>query len=152
MFSNLSDFLKEEAPLRIDASGQCSEHHLRVAAVFLLVEMARANEEFAAEEIQQIIEILNNEFDATNMQAGSLIEVADALHNYKGTLSDAINQLNQCFSDSQRQRILELLWRVALADDKIDRFEVVFGTHIRAALKLSLEQGVAARVNAERAM
>ena len=99
------------------------EHMLRFATAILLVEIARADysEEFAEE--LTILRLLEDFFDLTDEESALLVEEAKAEADHAASLQAFTRQLHESLSPEEKLGIIEMLWKVALADDHLDKHE-----------------------------
>lgn len=99
------------------------EDKIQLATAVLLVEMSRADFEEIEAEAQAIEQLLARHFDldaaASELLAELAREEADrsvSIHDYTRTLHDGL-------SESEKTRVVEMLWEVALADRELDKYE-----------------------------
>jgi uncharacterized tellurite resistance protein B-like protein len=92
---------------------------------------------------------LGKEFDISENEFGELLDLAKHLGQDEGKARKLLGLVRNHFDEAQRHRILVVLWRIALADGKIDLTEANAAAAIRRELNLSIEQAVSARQMAE---
>ncbi|MGM0595185.1 MAG: TerB family tellurite resistance protein [Pseudomonadota bacterium] len=110
---------EEEADERRGDDG----HALRLATAALLVEMSRQDEAVHKVEQETIERALRERFDLAGAEVDELCrlaqqEVAEATDYYQFTAL-----IKDHLSVEQKERVVELLWQVAIADGHIDSFE-----------------------------
>jgi len=95
----------------------------KLAAAVLLVDAARADEKYGAEEKARVSAILGARFGLADEEVGSLLSLAEEkaensvnLHRFTSTVKDN-------WDEDVRIRMIELLWEVAYADGKIHSYE-----------------------------
>lgn len=121
MLNRLKSLLKKaDTPNR---SGQHSFAEKQIAAAALLVEAAQADQGMGDKEKAAIQSALIDHFDLDEETAEELLSLgesnqADAveLHRFTRTLKEA-------FDDDERIQLIELLWRVVLADGVLHHYE-----------------------------
>lgn len=111
--------LDEAAPAA--ASGE--EHEIELAVAALLVEMSRADHDQTEAERQVAQQVLEQHLELPVAEARALLQRADAAATTSVSLYDFTSALHQALDDEQRIEILKLLWRVALADGQLDKYE-----------------------------
>lgn len=146
MFNSIKKFfhhylLEDEA-----ASEESSEHKLRVATAALLIETVYADNEIKPAEKRETIRCIQKTFQLTKDEAVELIDlgekqVQDATDYYQFT-----HLINQYYSQEQKLRIIEALWKVALADNELDKFEEYTIRKIADLLYLPHDQFIAAKL------
>lgn len=111
----------DDAPKSAAAPG--SDHKLHVAACALLLEMAHADEEFDAEERKHIEEALGRHFGLEPALVKELIALADQQRQASISLFEFTSVINEHYDEGQRMVLVEVLWRVVLADGELSRHE-----------------------------
>jgi uncharacterized tellurite resistance protein B-like protein len=95
----------------------------RLAAAVLLIDAARADEDYTPEDKARVKEILHSRFHLTDEEVAPLFAMAEEraeksvnLHRFTSTVKDN-------WSEADRIGLIELLWEVAYADGKIHAYE-----------------------------
>jgi len=96
---------------------------LRIATAALLSEVARADYKEQVEESELIFELLKERFglraeDAELLQSEGYQEAEDAV-----SLQAFTRLLHEELTGDEKFGLVEMLWRVALADQHLDRYE-----------------------------
>lgn len=99
------------------------EHALRVATALLLVEVARADFDQDLTESETIFELLRKHFDLSAEETRLLVEEAHREADHAVELSVFTRRLHEALDAAEKGRIVEMLWRVALADRHLDKHE-----------------------------
>lgn len=123
MLSSIKAFFEERIAGRADDPVQSAEHRLRVAAAALLVEVVKADAEVGPEEKAAILAAAQRKFGLEPEEAASLVQLAERESREAVDFYQFTSAINQSFSPAQKQRLIEELWRVALADEVIHRHE-----------------------------
>lgn len=109
-----------------DASGDEAvddERALRIATAALLVEMSRADFSESVSEHDEIVRVLSEHFALDLDAAMELIERASARADKSVSLHEFTRLLHEQLEPEEKHRIVEMLWRVALADAELDKYE-----------------------------
>jgi uncharacterized tellurite resistance protein B-like protein len=85
--------------------------------------MAHADTEFSEEEQSTILKILQKNFDFSEQDAETMIELADQERKESLDLWQFTNLINQNFEYDEKIRVLEILWTVIYADGKVEMRE-----------------------------
>lgn len=153
MFGKLKSFFKGETTLekslQADKTGQPTAHDLHVAAAVLLIEMAGSDQGIAAQEAQAVCALMGQEFGLAEETLPELVQTAVSARQQKGKIDEFVKAINANFDDSQRQRLLAMIWKIVLADGKVEKFEQRFAVQMYNRFRLSEEQAQAAREMAE---
>ena len=99
------------------------EHQLRLATTALLIEMMNQDEKVHETEKQAVREALKDNFNLDDDEISELCTLAEEeLHNatdyYQFT-----KLIAEHFTQSQKIQVIELLWRIAYADNHLDAYE-----------------------------
>lgn len=99
------------------------EHALRVATALLLIEVSRADyaDDFA--ENTTILGSLKQFFALDDGAAQLLLEEARSQADQAVELQQFTRRLHEQLSVAEKQRVVEMLWQVALADRRLDKHE-----------------------------
>lgn len=137
---------RAEAP-----GGAAAERRHAVAA--LLVEIARADFEIEPSERAAIRRIVGAAFEIGPDSARELVASAERTVEESVSLYEFTRRLNEESSPEEKVEIVEMLWRVAFADGRLDKYEehlvrkaadllyVPHRRYIRAKLKIEREPG-----------
>lgn len=96
---------------------------LRLATAALLVEISRADAHVDDEERRLIRSALRRLFDLSEQMGADLLEHAEKEVEHAGSLYQFTRTVDAQFSPAQKKDIVELLWRVGLADGELDKYE-----------------------------
>lgn len=121
MIASLQNFFQQLTSPNADEGGDESELQLATAA--LLVEMMRADDTLDATEQTTVREALRQEFALDTQALDALITLAEAEARDAPGYYAFTSRINQHFSAAQKVRLMEYLWRVALADGKLAAHE-----------------------------
>ncbi|MBX7136382.1 MAG: TerB family tellurite resistance protein [Oligoflexia bacterium] len=147
MFENYREFFNGLAPLKIDESA--SERDIQVSICVLLAGLAHTDKNFAANELNSMIVQLFSEFGLSETDSAELVELSQFLLKDGSRINQYVEKLRAGLNEDQRQIIMAMVWRLAIADGKIDQVESAYAAKLRADLGLSMEQAVRARKMAE---
>jgi uncharacterized tellurite resistance protein B-like protein len=99
------------------------EHALRVATALLLIEVARADYADDVAENESIVASLKQFFALDDESAALLLEEARSTADQAVELQQFTRRLHEQLSPAEKQRVVEMLWQVALADKRLDKHE-----------------------------
>ena len=103
--------------------GQQNVDDLHLAAAVLLIEAARMDDTFDSEERVIIANLVRSKFDLSENEASSLINLANQVAENSIELSRFTKQIRDSFGHDDRVEMVEMLWRVVLADGKLHDHE-----------------------------
>ncbi len=99
------------------------EHAIRLAAAALLVEVARADFEFDADEREALERLLRRHYRLSEEEAALLREEADRRVDRSVSLFEFTRTLHERLDDRQKSELMGRLWAVAFADGRLDKYE-----------------------------
>ncbi len=124
MLSALTDLIERAFSGTADETPEQSrEHGLQLATALLLVEVSRADYSEDLIENEAVGVLLRGYFDLTEEEVDLLVEEAKAQADRSASLQAFTRQLHEELELEEKHRIVEMLWRVALADEHLDKHE-----------------------------
>jgi uncharacterized tellurite resistance protein B-like protein len=121
MFSSISKFVQEKIGKENDDVDDQKIMHLASAALLLEVSLADFN--IQDEELESIANSLTKRFNFSKIEAENLIEMAKVEQDNHVSIHPFVKIINDGCSADEKSLLLEDLWRVAYADDKLDKYE-----------------------------
>ena len=106
-----------------EAQSAKREDRLRLAAAALLVEMARVDEGADGNERRRIAELLAQRFSLSSSAAEMLLQQAEQDADQSSQLFAYTREIKDAFDYDQRLELIELLWEVAYADERLHHLE-----------------------------
>jgi len=95
----------------------------RLAAAVLLIDAARADEDYTPEDKVRVKEILHSRFHLSEDEVTSLFALAEERADESVNLHRFTSAVKDNWSEADRISLIELLWEVAYADGKIHAYE-----------------------------
>lgn len=126
------------------------QRRLQLATAALLIEMAQADNERHSVEFQAIHEAIREVFDLTDEETIELIELADREAHEATDNFEFTNLINEHYDYGEKCRVVELLWRVCLADADMDRYEEHLVRKIAGLLHVEHKDFIAAKLRVQR--
>ena len=99
------------------------ESALRLATAVLMVEVARADYVFEQSEIERLLTLIESHFELSPEDAADLVDRASETTEDIAHLHDFTQLLHNHLTESEKARIVGLLWQVAYADGRLDKYE-----------------------------
>jgi len=96
---------------------------IQLAVAVLLVEIARADHQHQASENAEIARQLEAGFHLSADDAEILLAEATNRAEHSVSLQEFTRRLHTDMSYDQKQKIIEMLWYIALADNELDKYE-----------------------------
>lgn len=104
-----------------DSSLDQDQRQLATAA--LLIEVASADHQVDASELERIKTILKNKFQLDEAQLSTLTELAHAEKDDATSLYQFTQLINEHCQPQDKFKLITAMWEVAFADDSIDKYE-----------------------------
>lgn len=146
MLNRIKDFLLDRDARPGAEGGGHTGDELHLAAAALMVEAARMDDGLDEPERRRIAELVRWRFDLSEEEAATLVEAAEreaagASGNYRFTAT-----IRQRCSDAERVQLVELLWDIVYADDRLHDLEASLLRRIAGLLYVSdRDSGLARR-------
>jgi uncharacterized tellurite resistance protein B-like protein len=121
MLRAIQDFFRDR--MDPDQSGKHDQHSLQLATAALLFEMLRADFDEHPEEYVALERALQRSFSLTASETRQLAQLADQEAVDAVSLYQFTGLINQHFSAGDKVQVIEMLWQVAYADGRVDRYE-----------------------------
>ena len=99
------------------------ESALRLATAVLMVEVARADHVFERSEFERLLALITSHFELSADDAADLVDSASEAAEDVVHLHDFTQILHKHLSETEKARIVGLLWQVAYADGRLDKYE-----------------------------
>lgn len=121
MFKSISNFVQDKI---CKASDEVDEQHvMHLASAALLLVVSRADFDIQDEELESIASSLTTRFNFSKQEADNLIDLARTEQDSHVSIHPFVKIINDGCSAEEKILLLEDLWRVAYADDKLDKYE-----------------------------
>lgn len=146
MLTAIRQFFEErlsspQAPVR-------KEHTLELATATLLAEVVRLDGDIGAEERDAVLAAIRGQFHLSAEEAETLFALAEAESREATDYYQFTSLIRSRYSQEDRQRIIELMWRVAYADERLSAHEQHLIRKIADLLYVSHRDYIAAKMRA----
>lgn len=132
------------------AGNTTEQHRLQLATAALLIEMAQEDTQRHSMEFQAIHEGIREVFHLSTEDTAALIELADREAHEATDHFEFTKLINEQFDYGQKCRVVELLWRVCLADADMNRYEEQLVRKIAGLLHVEHKDFIAAKLRVQR--
>lgn len=146
MLKSIRDFFETSvAPSR----GEPSRHALELATAALLIEVVRSDARITGEERDAVERAVREQFRLSADEAGALTQLAEEEVAQANDLFQFTSLINRAFTQEHKVRVIELMWRAALADDHISAHEQHVLRRIAGLLHVPDGDYIAAKARAQ---
>ncbi len=121
-------------------------HDIRVATCALFLEMANIDGEFNDSERDSIVSMLKKEYELSGEDAAELAREARDELDGKIDLWQFTNLINRNYSDEEKIRIVELLWKIVYSDGRMNAHEDYLVHKLAKLLRLNHNQLIDAKL------
>lgn len=145
MIKKLRELLKSKA-----TGTDPSDHELKLAAATLMFEVIRSDGRVDQVELIYMGDILKREFKLSEQELEDLFELAKETADSATSLQGFTREICEGWGNSKRVKLLQYLWMLALADDRIDPHERHLVRKVAGLLYLTEQQIIQAKEQAKR--
>lgn len=96
---------------------------ISMATAVLMTEVARADYEYDESEFNLLLSLITRHFDMSAEEAGELANKAGETAEDYVSLHSFTQLLNKNLSEREKEHIVSLLWQIAYADGRLDKYE-----------------------------
>jgi uncharacterized tellurite resistance protein B-like protein len=123
-------------------------HSIELATAALLVEVVRIDAETTQAEQDAALAAVRTKFGLSPQEATTLVELAEQEVRQATDYFQFTSLINRHFTPAQKGKVMELMWRVAYADEVISAHERHLLRKIAALLHLTPGEYIAAQARA----
>lgn len=139
------------APTRDGEDTESREAALRSATAVLMLDVARSDHVFEESEFERVLGLVEKHFGMSPDDAAELVNAADEKAEDLVSLHEFTQLLHNNLDESEKARIVGLLWQVAYADGRLDKFEDSLVRKISDLLHVSRGRSMRLKYDAEQA-
>lgn len=122
-----------------------AETRVQLATCVLLLAIAHSDDRYTKEEEVRIVDILKEEFHLSGEYASELLELAQQERKESVDLFRFTNVINNTYSPAEKERVVESLWKMVYADNRLNAFEDNLIHRLSRMLNLSHYQLIEAK-------
>jgi uncharacterized tellurite resistance protein B-like protein len=146
MLTALRKFFDQHIAPKADEPQASAERRAQIAAAVLLVEVARSDHDFSAEERQTVLGSVQAKFGLSAAEAQELLALAESQSREAHDIYQFTSKIDASFSPEQKVRLIEELWRAAYADSVLHEYEEHLIRRVADMLHLSHSQFIGAKL------
>jgi uncharacterized tellurite resistance protein B-like protein len=146
MLNSIRDFFDRH----IGTAPTANERHtIELATAALLVEVARIDQDSSAAEKTAVLRAVREKFELTHDEAERLIALAEEEMKQASDYFQFTSLINRQFTQEQKQRVIELMWRIAYSDAHLSAHENHLMRKVADLLHISHGDYIAAKIRAK---
>ena len=96
---------------------------IRLATAVLMLDVARADHVFDETEFDRVLQLIEAHFHLPPEQAAQLVNSAGDQAEDLVSLHEFTDLLHAHLSDAEKAKVIALLWQIAYADGRLDKYE-----------------------------
>ncbi len=123
MLRNLFDQLVGSISAANDEDVHDRDHAIHMATAVLMVDVARADHVFEEEELDSVLNLIERHFRLEAEEAATIFNAASEKADDLVSLHEFTKLLHANLDEDEKARVIGLLWEIAYADGKLDKFE-----------------------------
>jgi len=150
MIEAIKRFYESHMSPTAETAGAPVQHRLELATSALLIEMAQADNQRHSMEFQAIHDGIMEVFELTPAETAEVIELADQEAHEATDHFEFTHLINEQYDYALKCQVVELLWRVCLADSEMDRYEEQLVRKIAELLHVEHGDFIAAKLRVQR--
>ena len=145
-FRKLLSWETANRPGPSDFSTVDSAARVRIAVCAIMVEVARADDEFTSEEHAIIVDSLTAEFKLSDDEAGDFISIASRKIDDSIDTWGFTHTLNETLTEPEKMRVIEAIWKIIFSDGRLGKHEDTLIHKLSFLLGLTHQQMIAAKM------
>ena len=139
------------APRTDEEDAESREAALRSATAVLMLDVARSDNVFEESEFERVLALVEKHFGMSPEDAAELVNAADEKAENLVSLHEFTQLLHNNLDEGEKARIVGLLWKVAYADGRLDKYEDSLVRKISDLLHVSRGRSMRLKHDAEQA-
>lgn len=132
---------------------QASEDAIRLAAISLLIQVAKADHSLSVQEETKLVELVNTYFNQSEqLKHDELIELAMAKSDASTSLYEFTSLINESYDIERKFQLITFMWEIAFSDHVIDAYEEHLIRRVADLIYLPHVQFIEAKLMAKQAL
>lgn len=123
MISGIKRFFEKQLAASSLETAVSREHRLRLASAALLFELLKTDRHIDARETATLRDILMRNFKLEAREIDDIIVLAEEEARQAVSLYEFTSLINESYDYEERIQLIENMWRLALADNHLDKYE-----------------------------
>lgn len=123
MIKKLMDRVAEAIAATDDEADIDRDEAIRMATAVLMIDVARSDHVFEESEFDRVLQLVQSHFKLPAEQAAELVDAANDKAEDLVSAYDFTKVLHEHLDHGEKSRIVGLLWKVAYADGRLNKYE-----------------------------
>ena len=95
----------------------------QLAVAWLMITTAKHDGIFDEIEKEEILKLLQNYYELTEESLINLFKISDSMVDNASDIHQFTSKINSSLDDQEKHAIIEMLWKIIIADGRIDDYE-----------------------------
>lgn len=152
MIEAIKKMLQKDGDRDKSIAGVDKQQLIKIAAAVLFVEVMHADHKEDKREWQVVKQALQESFSLSSHEAEELLQLAEERVKDVTSLHEFTSLLHGHLTNEEKVMLLEQIWRIALADNDVDKYEEHLVRRIGELLYIRHSDYIRAKLNAEAEM
>ena len=149
MIARVKRLFAKDRTVRPKGRNRAHDRDIRVAVCALFLEMAYIDGEFSDSEQEDMIGLLKRHYHLSDEHVTELVEASKKELTGSIDLWQFTNLINQDFSRQEKIQIIQMVWQVVYADEKLDKHEDYLIHKLAKLLRLTHKELIDAKLKAK---
>lgn len=123
MLNNIKRFFEQQLTANQTETPAIREHRIRLASAALLFELLKTDRHIDERETAALKKILQSSFGLNPAELQTIIALAEEEARQAVSLYEFTSLINDAYSYEDKLQLIENMWRLALADEHLDKYE-----------------------------
>ena len=123
MLKRITTFFESTMSVTVTDNADNAEHKKQMAAAALFIEVLKSDYEHRDEEWAAVETALHDLFGLSSDEITQITDMAEEEVHNATSLNAFTRCINDHYSNEEKIKVVEMLWRIALADGVIDKHE-----------------------------
>jgi uncharacterized tellurite resistance protein B-like protein len=123
MIESIKRFFENQLKVQLAETPASKNHRLQLASAALMIELLKTDRHIDERETAVLKKVLMNTFALSNKELDDVILLAEKEAEQSISLYDFTSLINEGYGYEEKLLLVENLWRVALADQHLDKYE-----------------------------
>lgn len=143
---NLKKRLLKPPDVESDSREKEEFERIQIATCIILLEVAKSDDEFSSIEKATLTAVLQKKFELSSEAIDELMEIASRKREESIDLWKFTHIINKNYTREEKKKIVEAVWQVIYADEKLDKYEDHFVHKLAKLLQLRHDELIEAKL------
>jgi uncharacterized tellurite resistance protein B-like protein len=146
---NLKKRLLKKDTADLDSQERDESERVQMATCVILLEVAKSDDEFSSIEKATIAAIFKKDFKISEEATEEMMKIAKRKREESIDLWEFTHLINKNYSKEEKKKIVEAVWKVIYADDRLHSYEDHFVHKLAKLLQLRHSDLIEAKLKAK---